>query len=124
MKRHALFLLISIFIAGNTGCIKKRDRQAEIEVMIQQEVKDRLASYREARIRQCQEEILEEATRRSDSIMILEALLAKDTLSRPPRPDRPVKPEIRSLDDTTPIRPLLPPTDTIESDSVQPEKNG
>lgn len=123
MNRGALLLAIFLIAAGLSACIKKRDRQAEIDALIQQTIKERLANYRKVRLEQCREKILAEATRQADSIMILEALLSTDSINRPPKPTRPERPEIKLLDDTTPVRPLLPNNDTLPTDSAHTRKN-
>lgn len=109
------FLLCLILAGGGSSCLQERDRSAEVEALIQETIEERLANYERIRRERCREEILDEANRITDSLLIEEARSQKDTLDRPPRPARPQKPEIRQLEDTTPVKPLLP--DTLEQDT-------
>jgi hypothetical protein len=106
-------LLLFLFFA--TGCLRERDRSAEVEALIQKTVQERLENYEKIRMQRCREEILEEASRITDSLMILEARRKRDTTGRPPRPSRPEKPELPPLEDTIPLEPLLPEEDSIVS---------
>lgn len=109
--RTYLFLsvLLTAILLPLGACRPERDRSAEIQAMIQQEVDRRLNNYREVRLNRCEEDLLKEAVRRVDSILLEEARLYKDTVGKPPKPLRPERPELRPLLDTTPVRPLLPP---------------
>ena len=112
----AIFLLALFTLTG--GCIQERDREAEMRALVEQTVRDRIENYKQVRMERCREDMLVEASRRVDSIMILEATLNSGSGAKPPRPNRPSRPDMRRLDDTLPVRPLLP-TDSLEMDSVK-----
>lgn len=105
-------LLVSAFafllLLPLLSCIRERDRAAEVKKIIAERVKARLAEYREIRLQRCREELMKEAARRADSVVVAQAELLRDTLSRPPKPLRPERPERAAPADTTPLRPLLP----------------
>lgn len=90
------------------GCQPERDRTAEVQAMIQQEVDKRVDNYRQVVLQRCEDQMMEEAVRRTDSILLEEARNWKDTIAKPPKPLRPDRPALRPLLDTTPVRPLLP----------------
>jgi len=110
----ARFLLTFTLLAGLlSACLQERDRSAEIAVLIEQNVEERLERYRRVRLERCREDLIEEATRLTDSILIAEARLEKSRSNRPIPPPRPVRPETRRLDDSIAIKPLLPVDDTL-----------
>lgn len=114
MKPISIFIL-PLFILLVTGCLRERDRSAETEAIIQEAVRNRLETYEQVRMERCREDILEEANRITDSLMIVEARRQRDTSGRPSRPVRPEKPEFPVVEDTIPVRPLLPEEDSIPS---------
>lgn len=113
--KHIIILLLAIGLSS--ACLRERDRSAEVQALIEQTVEERLANYKRIRMERCRENIIKEANRIVDSLLIVEARREKDTLQRPPKPARPEKPELKTLDDTTKVKPLLPPEDTVERDS-------
>lgn len=114
MKPISIFIL-PLFILLVTGCLREHDRSAETEAIIQEAVRNRLETYEQVRMERCREDILEEANRITDSLMIVEARRQRDTSGRPSRPVRPEKPEFPVVEDTIPVRPLLPEEDSIPS---------
>ncbi len=75
--------------------------------VIEEQVKERLALHRATKLRVCQEKVLAEASRLADSILIHQARLKRDTLSKPPKPFKPEKPEIKTLIDSVPVKPFF-----------------
>lgn len=104
------------------ACLRERDRSAEIQALVEQTVEERLDNYKRIRMQRCHENIRKEATRIVDSLLIVEARREKDTLKRPPKPARPEKPELKTLEDTTAVKPLLP-EDSTETDSSKAADN-
>jgi len=90
------------------GCLDRKEySQADIDALIEKEVRQRLEIFIRTKEERCMEDILEEANRLSDSIMVVQAFFDRDTFSRPEKPSRPDKPHIRILEDTTPVKPLF-----------------
>ena len=85
----------------------QEDIQQEVEALIEQRVQERRSSFTATIQKNCESQILEEATRIVDSIIIAEARLKKDNIPKPLRPDRPAVPELKQLKDTSPVSPLF-----------------
>ena len=101
--RFFYILLIPLFLVS---CKDDRNERA-VEALIQEKLEERLTDYEEILMRKCREEILAQAGKIVDSILISEARLAKDTLDRPAKPERPEKPDIKTVLDSTPIAPII-----------------
>lgn len=91
-------------------------------MLIDQRVDNRVTTFTSTLRDNCQEKVLEEATRIVDSIIISEARLKTDTIAKPFRPDRPDIPEVKKLKDTLPVAPLFPDSLPIDVDSFPPVK--
>lgn len=104
-----IVIFFGIILAFFASCESEEEKQALDQMMIEEEVKRRVEEYTRILGDNCQTRVLEEATLLADSLMILEARLAKDTLFKPIKPLRPEKPELRILQDSTPVKPFLPP---------------
>ncbi|MCB9267744.1 MAG: hypothetical protein H6558_22190 [Lewinellaceae bacterium] len=104
------------------GCGKDDRNKIAVQAVIEKEVARRVENYRQVRMQRCYEKALEEASHQADSILLLEARLERDTLSKPPKPHKPEKPEIKTLLDSTPVKPLLEKHRKPEKDSL--ERNG
>jgi hypothetical protein len=69
----------------------------------------------------CQEDVLEEALERADSLLIDRAQRMRRVEGRPPRPSRPGAPPVQELSQPLPLRPLFPfeiRFDTLLRDSL------
>jgi hypothetical protein len=111
MKRWPFLVLVLTFAMA---CFRERDRSQERQELIQKTLRERIDNYQRTRMDRCREDMLSEATRLADSIMITEARLRGDSIGKPPKPNRPEKPELRQLEDTIPIKPLLQDVDSID----------
>lgn len=102
--RSILFLLI----LQCSACLNRKEySQADIDALIEKEVRQRVALFIRTKEERCMEDILKEANRLADSIMVVEAFFDRDTFLRPEKPVRPDKPHIKILQDTTPVKPLF-----------------
>lgn len=108
-------LLLSACVEGD------KDKKA-VQAAIMDGVKNRIADYQSVRLKRCREQMLEEANLIVDSIMLIEARLAKDTLDKPLKPLKPEKPEIKTILDTLPVKPILTPQE-IDSLRKRNKKN-
>lgn len=111
MNRTSILLFVVLLIAGSatflwTSFADKKPRLAKADV-IQLEVEERLRILIENRRERCRTEALDKATAIVDSMLIEQAKANKDTLGKPPKPLKPVKPEILSPIDSLPVRPFL-----------------
>jgi hypothetical protein len=69
----------------------------------------------------CQEDVIEEALERADSLLIDRARRMRRIEGRPPRPNRPGAPPVQELTQPLPLRPLFPfeiRFDTLLRDSL------
>jgi hypothetical protein len=120
------WLIWMLAASSLAACETQEDLQAEVEALIEQRVEERRSSFIATIQKNCERDILEEATRIVDSIIIAEARLKKDTLPKPPRPDRPEVPELKQLKDTSPVSPLFRDSlilDTANLSRKQGKKN-
>jgi hypothetical protein len=88
------------------------ENRVAVDNFVKQEVENRLASYKRILEQQCRDNILEEAGKLADSILISEARLKRDSLLKPPKPVKPEKPEIKQLKDSVNLYPLFRDTTT------------
>ena len=118
--RKQIGLLILLFSLA--ACETQEDLQEQVKRLIDERVESRLDKYTETMRNRCEERILTEATRIVDSILIERARMAKDTILKPVRVDRPDLPELKTLSDTTPVAPLFPeglPVDSLPAKDIQ-----
>jgi hypothetical protein len=69
----------------------------------------------------CQEDVINEALERADSLLIDRAQRMRRVEGRPPRPNRPGEPPVQELTQPLPLRPLFPfeiRFDTLLRDSL------
>ena len=83
-----------------TDAKKKQD-------IIDEEVKANVESYRQKRLKEYSVTILEKANKIADSLILIKNTVI-DTGQLTQKPLKPVKPNIKSALDTTPVVPLLP----------------
>ena len=95
------------------------------EIDPQQIVRERaaaqVAAIRANMLRECQEDVLEAATLRADSLLLDRARRMRRIAGRPPRPGRPGAPPEQQLSSPLPLRPLFPfevRFDTLLRDSL------
>ena len=101
-----LFLFSALGILFN--CTGKKDQRALVDELVLEEVAKRIKTYKDVRKERCFEDMYRVAGEIADSILLQEARNSRDTANKPPIPDKPIKPEIIELKDTTPIKPFLP----------------
>ena len=94
-----------ILISGLFITCEQRD-EAAIQILIKQKVADNIATFKTRQIARCNKEALEEAILIADSILLANAILAKDT-SRFVRPIKPIKPNVALPTSVEPIAPLF-----------------
>ena len=92
---------------------QKDQDNSSIEEQIEQKIAEELKVYKKIKKRRCREKVLKRAHALVDSSLIARAKLSKmnDTLMKPPKPIKPVKPEIITPPDSTEI--LAPLLDSV-----------
>lgn len=109
-KRYTskLILVLSLMLLLPACLSKKEYSEEEMQVLMDKELQRKIAEYRDAKIKACQEEAFRQATKIVDSLVIAEAYFDRDTLSRPPKPIKPDEkaPEIKGPD-TIQLKPLF-----------------
>lgn len=134
MSRLCYLFILTALLYPSCG-EDNRNRDA-VEEMIQQEVVERVATYRENRTQRCYQDAVKAASTIADSVLLIEARMKRDTASKPPRPAKPGRPTIKKLRDSLlKVAPLLSEDsilkilglDTLKRDSIQgdalPETN-
>lgn len=117
--------IIGVALAVSTmACLSDKEySQEEVEALMQSELERRIRRFRETRSERCYEQMLQEAVRQADSIMVVRAREAVPDPGRPDRPDRPVR---RTARDTLPVKPLFE-RDSLLGDTatqVDPDSTG
>lgn len=105
MKLIIPVCLLSILLFSSCG--EDNRNKIAVEKVVNEEIERRVNDYIQMRIKRCQDKAIAEANEIADSILIAEARLARDTITKPPKPLKPEKPEIKSLLDSTPVQPLV-----------------
>lgn len=97
-----------LFMVVLSGCLNSEEySQADIQVLMDEAVAEKIKSYTDIKSERCEEDLLKEANRLADSIMIAEAFFDRDTAMRPPKPEKPEKPALQVIKDATPVKPLF-----------------
>ena len=108
-----------------SACLTREEYSAEdVQALIDKEVEDRVNTYTRIKKDACRDELLKEANRLADSILIAEAFFERDTTQRPLKPEKPEKPTFKISKDTTPIKPLFDRKKLLEGEknsSREPE---
>lgn len=110
-------LFFCLFVSG---CGSTDDR--DVEGVIRLRVEERTKALTDRFLSDCQEDILEAATKRADSLLIDRARRLNRLDGRPPKPRRPGAPPIKELSAPLPLRPLFPfeiRFDTLLRDSLR-----
>ena len=77
------------------------------EQLIQDKIDGYVNNYRQTQLDKCRDQILERAGYIVDSLLIERARAEKDTISKPPKPIKPITPERINPKDSTPVGPLF-----------------
>ena len=96
-------------------------RETDSETVIQEKYRERVGNLEAKLRRDCEREVLIEATRIADSLLIQRARRMQRIAGRPPRPLRPGAPPPKELSEPLPLRPLFPfeiRFDTLLRDSL------
>ena len=101
-----LFLIVIVFTAFQSNN-DTEPPQITKEQLRQERLQNRLTEFQKSVEKNCREDVMFRASEMVDSILIARAKASRDTIAKPPRPERPVRPEFRSPTDSTPIAPLL-----------------
>ena len=108
------YLLMPYLLFFTCSCLNNEEYSPdEIQQLIQNEVDKRVNEYVAIRKAQCEEGLLNEATRLLDSILIAEAREMRDTLFQPEKPERPETPTFKKLDEDIPLKPLFEKRDSL-----------
>ncbi len=111
MKRMYWLVLICVFVAWAallSGCDTREKRLQQEQQLMERLMADRLNMIRRVRREECERRLMDSAVYIVDSLRILEARLALDTLNRPYKPWRPDNPGPGPSIDTLEIKPLIP----------------
>jgi hypothetical protein len=110
-----LFYLVLLLLPS--ACLTREEYNAEdVQALIDKEVEERVNAYTRIKQDGCRDELLKEANRLADSILIAEAFFERDTTQRPLKPEKPEKPAFKISKDTTPIKPLFDRKKLLEGD--------
>lgn len=109
MKIKLSFLLFcGLFLFFS--CTEERKKPLTKAELIEQKIEEKLQRWKKSNARKCSERVLEAATNLVDSTLIARARLDVDSIAKPLKPTKPAKPEIKQLQDTLPIAPILKDT--------------
>lgn len=104
LKYHPLTLLFIALVMA-TACTPD---DADSAAVVMEKYRTRVADLTRNLERDCQKDVLEEAVRRADSLLIDRARRMRRIDGRPPRPNRPGAPPVKELSAPLPLRPLFP----------------
>lgn len=112
MKTQYWLLLVGLvcFVSWRTYRYQQVKRSLpDREAIIGQALDERVQAFKDKLEQKCHKDAIEEAKEIADSIAFVkaEALMLFDTLSRPEKPTRPIKPARLPLRDSLEVKPLL-----------------
>jgi len=123
MKLRALVALCACSsLVSLTACGGDSSTKVQRMAYIEEQVEERIKEYKRILDDRCREDVLEEANRLTDSILLVRARLERDSLDKPPIPDKPDKPEVKTIIDSVPVAPLFTDSSGVlrsQSDSIQ-----
>lgn len=107
--KKSIFPLIFFSLLFFGACESEEQRQKR-RAIIQQAYEERIAQYQADHTKKCRQEVMELAKFIADSTMLSRARNIKvvDSLGRPPKPNKPLPPPTKILEDTLEVAPLLP----------------
>jgi hypothetical protein len=117
VKYHPLTLVLIGLVAA-TACTPEEIDSGRV---VLEQFRERVAAREADMLLDCQEKVIEEATRRADSLLLDRARRMRRIEGRPPRPYRPGMPPVKELSQPLPLRPLFPfeiRFDTLLRDSL------
>lgn len=101
------FFMAFLLVLSLAACRSEEQTEAQRQAYVMAQAEAKIAEFRHDVLKQCYEKALTKASLLADSILILEARFELDTTGRPPKPLKPEKPTIKSLSDSTGIKPLF-----------------
>ncbi len=110
MKKRLLPLGLLLLLVLSYSACRKGPKPLSREARIQNTIDERLRQYRVSHQDRCRKNIMSLAKKQVDSTMLANArnLKVVDTIQRPPKPVRPELPDVKTLEDTLEVAPLLP----------------
>jgi hypothetical protein len=117
LKYHPLTLLLITLVMA-TACTPD---DVDSTALVMERYRARVTDLTRNLERDCQKDVLKEAIRRADSLLIDRARRMQRIEGRPPRPNRPGAPPVKELSEPLPLRPLFPfeiRFDTLLRDSL------
>ena len=97
--------LLLLLLLALLGCGPEEINPAEV---IEARAREQVAGIRNTMLRRCEEDVLEAARTRADSLLLDRARRMRRIEGRPPRPGRPGEPPPQQLSKPLPLRPLFP----------------
>ena len=115
----SISLLLLIFVLS--AFQKQAENHLTIEELKEIEIEKQIERYSTKRMATCYRLAIEKAGQIVDSILIARAqsMLLVDTITKPPKPSKPIAPEAKIVEDTTPIAPLLDRTELEEQNEKE-----
>lgn len=114
-------IIYSLFILLVVSC--RPEPEFSKEELIRQRVDEKIETLIKIRKTRCKEKLLSEAAETADSILLSEARYFLDTLSRPPRPNKPESPEVIIPNDSLDLEALFAKDSFPKQKTVHSEKN-
>lgn len=103
--KYSSWLIVIILVLSQVSCISDKEySQDEVKALMQSELERRIRNFKEVRWQRCYDQMLAEAVRRADSIMVAKA---REAVPDPGRPGRPERPAQRTAKDSIPVKPLF-----------------
>ena len=108
-KQILLFFVGIIVLAFSMGCQENESKEAQIQVLIDAKVAEKVDNYRKGFLEKCRERILARANELADTVILKSAKSINiiDKTARPIPPPRPLRPDVRTPTDTTPVIPFF-----------------
>jgi len=117
MKFYLPGLIVVVLTSTCTfhACSNDAQKDDAGNKLLQSRLEERLETVRQIRRTECAQQLLDSARYLVDSLWVLEAFQALDTLHRPYKPNKPTPPAVHNALETLSVKPLFP-------DSIKPKK--
>jgi len=112
-----LILLLFILVLPFWSAFQPSTLPVEVEEMVQKRIKEKVEDFKKNREKDCWNRAISIASDLVDSLLMLEIkAIQMDSSGRPVKPTKPLMPTVKKMEDTLPVRPLLPIDSLREGD--------
>jgi hypothetical protein len=106
--RNPLLGILVLILLGQTACLSHEEfSEEQINALMQEELLARVDAFVTSHRKRCEDDLFQNAVRQVDSLLLVDAFYKRDTTLKPHKPIKPEHPVIKTIKDTTPVKPFF-----------------